>query len=677
MFKMDKNIAKNRIEKLKKEIAHHRYQYHVLDKENISQEALDSLKNELFKLEQEFPDLVTSDSPTQRISGKPLDKFKKATHSSRMLSLFDAFNEQDMTDWESRNIKIMRVGGVKLDYFCELKLDGIAIAIRYQNGKMVKAITRGDGQIGEDVTGNIKTILSVPLRLANTGNEKIANIVNKNFEVRGEVIMTKAVFKSLNKQYKKAGLSELKNPRNAVAGSVRQLDSALAAERKLDFVAYETATDLGLRNNSDKREIFTKLGFKTLKENKYCADLKAVNKMHAYWEKNRDKLPSEVDGMVVKVNDLSLWDALGTVGKGPRYMMAYKFAGIQVTTKLKDVVWQVGRTGVLTPTAVLKPANVGGVTVTHATLHNMDEITRLKLKIGDTVILERAGDVIPKVVKALPKLRTGKEKTIMIPKKCPMCSSAVNKVPGEVAYRCTNNDCYAVNLRRLSHWTSKGAVDIEGLGPKIIEQLMKEGLISDVSDFYSLSAGDLKPLERFAEKSAENLVEAINNKKEIPLERFLIGLGIRHIGEETAIMLARHFGDLKTIKNAKTEELINLDDFGDIMAKSIYSWFKQEKNIKLLKKLKDNGVVVMAVKKTAKKLKLVNKTIVLTGSLKGLTRQEAKAKIRESGGKISSAVSQKTDLVVAGSDPGSKFDKAKKIGIKIISEEELLKMINI
>jgi len=685
---MDKNKAKNRIEKLKKEIAFHRYQYHVLDNETISQEASDSLKNELFKLEQAFPELITPDSPTQRIGGKPLDKFKKATHSSRMLSLFDAFNEQDMEEWESR---LKKITNEKLDYFCELKLDGIAVAIRYKNGKLAQAITRGDGHIGEDVTQNIKTILSVPLKLADIKNKKIADIANKNFEVRGEIIMTKAVFKSLNKQYKQAGKAELKNPRNAVAGSVRQLDSSLAAERKLDFVAYEIATDLGIRDNSDKREILSKLGFKTLSENKYCKNLKEVERMHAYWEKNRDKLTFEVDGMVVKVNDLNLWDALGTVGKGPRYMMAYKFAGIQVTTKLKDVVWQVGRTGILTPTAVLKPANVGGVTVTHATLHNMDEIKRLGLKLGDTVILERAGDVIPKVIKVLPKLRNGQEKTISVPKKCPMCLSAVNKVEGEVAYRCTNNNCYAVNLRRLSHWTSKGAVDIEGLGPRIIEQLIKAGLVSDVADFYSLTVGDLKPLERFADKSAENLIDSIQAKKNIPLERFLIGLGIRHIGEESALLLAAESRKQKTesrqdnkisqistiFYNYSVEDLENLPDIGPIVARSVYDWFHGVKNTKLLDKLEQAGVVISVshLKAGKKKSALSGKTVVLTGSLKSLTREEAKAKIRELGGKISSAVSQKTDLVVAGSDPGSKLEKAKEHNIRIISEEKFLKIV--
>ncbi|MCK5061019.1 NAD-dependent DNA ligase LigA [Candidatus Parcubacteria bacterium] len=696
---MDKNFVKNRIEKLKKEIAFHRYQYHVRDLESMSQEALDSLKNELFKLEQEFPDLVTSDSPTQRVGGRPLDKFKKAAHSSRMLSLFDAFNKQDMADWEARNIKILfprppllirrgggaqrRGGGVDLGgYFCELKLDGIAIALRYENNSLVQAITRGDGRIGEDVTGNIKTIDSVPLNLA----DKI-----KNIEVRGEIIMTKAVFKELNQKYKKANKPELKNPRNAAAGSVRQLDPKLAAERKLDFIAYEIVADMGLKKNEEKRELLARLGFKTLRENKYCANLEAVNKMHAHWEKNRDNLPFEVDGMVVKVNDLALWNILGTVGKGPRYMMAYKFAGIQVTTRIKEVVWQVGRTGVLTPIAVLEPANVGGVTVTHATLHNMDEIKRLKLKIGDTVILERAGDVIPKVIKALPKLRTGKEKTIIAPKKCLICASDIKKIKGEVAHRCINNDCYAVNLRRLSHWTSKGAVDIEGLGPKIIEQLMKEGLISDVADFYSLAAGDLKPLERFADKSAENLVDSIQVKKNILLERFLIGLGIRHIGEESALFLAAEsrrqtadgrqenkISQIKRIFSDYTiEELENLPDIGPIVARSVYDWFHNKLNIELLNKLEKAGVVIdIAHLKTRKRpSELSGKAVVLTGSLKSLTRERAKAKIRELGGKISSAVSPKTDLIVAGKDPGSKFEKAKELGVKIISEEEFLKMI--
>jgi DNA ligase (NAD+) len=399
----------------------------------------------------------------------------------------------------------------------------------------------------------------------------------------------------------------------------------------------------------------------------------------------------EVDGIVVKVNNLSLWDELGIVGKGPRYMMAYKFPAEQVTTKLNDLIWQVGRTGTLTPTAILEPVRVGGVKVSRATLHNMDEIERLGIKIGDTIIIERAGDVIPKVIQVLPKLRTGHEKKISVPDKCPMCGGKVEKIKGEVAYRCVNMDCYAVNLRRLSHWTSKGGVDIEGLGPKIIEQLMKEGLVRDVSDFYKLTEGDLKPLERFAEKSAENLIKAIQAKKEIDLARFIYALGIRHVGEESALLLAKQFSIfnfqfsnklqvsipkiIKYYQSLDMDDLQKIQDIGPKVAKSIHSWFNNKKDLELLQKLEDNGITLKLAKISENNQKLSGKTFVLTGSLEGLTREQAKVMIRELGGSISSSVSKKTDYVLAGSDPGSKYDKAKELGVEILSEEEFLKLV--
>ncbi len=696
---MLKEEAKKRIEKLKAEINHHRYLYHVLDRQEISDAALDSLKNELFKLEQEFPDLITPDSPTQRVGGQPLDKFRKVEHSSPMLSLFDAFSAEDMRAWQERIQKLLPPD-TKLDYFCELKLDGLAAALRYEAGVFTLGATRGDGRIGEDVTQNLKTIESIPLKLREPTEKELKKIGLDNkqikavrqalasgvLEARGEAIMTKKVFNELNKRYKKEGKSLLANPRNGAAGSIRQLDPRLTAERKLDFYVYEIATDLGLKTQEQKWQLARLLGFKTLAENKYCPDLAAVERFHHYWEARRDRLPFEIDGVVVKVNNLSLWPVLGVVGKGPRYMMAYKFAGEQVTTKIKDVVWQVGRTGILTPIAVLEPAPVGGVTVSHATLHNMDEIRRLGIKIGDTVIIERAGDVIPKVVKALPKLRDGREKVIKVPSRCPMCGAKVVKVPGEVAYRCSNPDCYAVNLRRLIHWASKGAVDIEGLGPKIIEQLVKEGLVQDVADFYRLTVDDLKPLERFADKSAENLVKAISEKKEIDLPRFLYALGIRHVGEETAMLVAEFikqrtqlkFGIqdiVKVFNKIKLEELKKIKDIGPIVARSIYQWFRDKKNIELLKKLERNGVKIKISKSSGRAQPLAGKTFVLTGALSSLTRDEAKAKIRELGGHVSSSVSAKTDYVVAGENPGSKYEKAKKLGVRIIGEEEFLKMI--
>ena len=707
---MNKEQAKKRIEKLRKEIDYHRYLYHVLDKPEISDAAWDSLKNELAKLERKYPEFITPDSPTQRVGGKPLDKFKKVRHSEPMMSLFDSFNQKDMQDWEERLVRLMperplrpadtfpykgegnsnNIPLLRGGYYCELKLDGLAVALVYKAGKFSLGATRGDGVTGENVTQNLRTIEAIPLILRQPKDKELAKIgLNKGvgaklrtalakgtLEVRGEAIMTKKVFSELNKKYQKQGKPLLANLRNGAAGSIRQLDPKLTAERRLDCYIYALVTDLGLEKHEQELALAKLLGFKVINHNKYCHDLTEVLNFHDYWEKNRERLPFNCDGIVVKINKLSLWPRLGTVGKGPRYMMAYKFAAEQATTKIKEVIWQVGRTGILTPTAVLNPVPIGGVTVSHTTLHNMDEIKRLGLKINDTVIIERAGDVIPKVVEVLPKLRDGQEKAIKVPAKCPICNSKIVKVPGEVAYRCPNKNCYAVNLRRLSHWASRAALDIEGLGPKIIEQLVKEGLVRDVADFYALNEGDLKPLERFAERSAENLVKAIEEKKEVDLSRFIYGLGIRHVGEESAIELANQFGSLENIKKANIENIENIYDFGSIMAKSVYDWFHDEKNLRLLKKLEKNGVVAKEQKnKKTKKQNLIGKTFVLTGTLSSLTREEAKAKIRELGGNVSSSVSRKTDYVVAGKEPGSKYDKAKRLGVSVIDEKEFMKLI--
>lgn len=690
---MDKNKIKKRIEKLKSEINHHRYFYHVLDKAEISDGALDSLKNELFKLELEYPEFITPDSPTQRVGGKPLDKFRKVEHSSPMMSLFDAFSPKDMEDWEKRLEKIKnedyRFKSSQLDYYCELKLDGLAMNLKYKKGVFIQGATRGDGKIGEDATQNLKTIESIPLKLRLLKESEIEKIgfdktqIKKVFdaikdgiiEVRGEAVMPKKIFNELNKKYKKQGKPMLANPRNGAAGSIRQLDSKLTAARKLDFYAYSIATDLNLKSREQKNKLANLLGFKTVRQNKYCRDLSEVFDFYNNSEKHRDKFPFEIDGIVVKVNDLNLWPVLGIVGKGPRYIMAYKFAAEQATTKVKKVIWQIGRTGTLTPIAVLEPVRVGGVTVSHATLHNMDEIKRLTIKINDTIIVERAGDVIPKVVKVLPKLRNGDEKNISVPKRCLICGSNIEKISGEVAYRCVNKNCYAVNLRKLIHWASKGAMDIEGLGKKVVEQLVKEGLVGDISDFYTLSIDDLRSLERFADKSAENLIKAIKDKKEVDLERFIYGLGIRHVGEESAIELAKKFGSLDRIKKISVEEIESIYDFGGIMASSIYHWFHNSKNLELLKKLKIAGVKIKGQKIKSQKRKLDGKTFVLTGSLDSLTRGQAKAKIRELGGNVSSAVSKKTDYVIVGEEPGNKYDKAKKLGVKIIDEREFKKIL--
>ena len=555
---MSKQETKNRIHKLKLEIDHHRYLYHVLDKQEISEAALDSLKNELFKLESDNPELVTPDSPTQRVAGRPLDKFEKASHSERMISLFDAFSADDMRDWEKRNLNYLvkkDIPKIKFDYYCELKLDGLAVAIRYDQSDLGLAITRGDGRVGEVVTQNIKTIEGIPFKLryplseefekqgfSKEQTEKIYTILNSGqLELRGEVIMTKQVFHDLNIQYKKAGKSELANRRNGAAGSLRQLDAKLAAERKLDFYAYDLLGDFDLEKQEEKFKILKMLGIKTIIHNEYCENLEEVERFHEKWVTEKEHLDYDCDGVVVKVSNLNLWNELGIVGKAPRYMMAYKFPAEQVTTKMLEVVWQIGRTGALTPVAHLEPVSVGGATISHATLHNMDEIERLDLRIGDTIIIERAGDVIPKVVQVMKNLRDGKEKAVEAPKKCPMCGGEVEKVGQEVAWKCVNKECYAVVVRRLIHFASKGGLDVEGLGKKVVEQLYKEGLVSDISDFYYLEKGDLLALERFAEKSADNLIKAISEKKELNLSRLIFSLGILHVGEETANILAKIF----------------------------------------------------------------------------------------------------------------------------------------
>lgn len=702
---MDKKQAKIRIAKLRAEIERHNYLYHVLDKPDITDAALDSLKNELVRLETEFPDLITADSPTQRVGGRPLAKFSKIKHDSPMMSMFDAFSEKEMRDWEARILKLLPIG-TKLDYYGELKLDGLAMSLKYKHGSFAQGATRGDGLVGEDVSANLKTIESIPLRLRlptakeldslrlpRIIKERIFSAINEGLvEVRGEAIMTDKVFKTLNATYKKVGKSLLANPRNAAAGSIRQLDPQITAERQLDFYAYDIATDFGLTTHEQEHQLAKLLGFKVLSQNKLCPDLSAVLKLHHHLEATREKIGFECDGLVVAVNDLSLWNKLGTVGKGPRYMMAYKFAGQQVTTILEQVLWQVGRTGALTPTAILQPVALGGVTVGRATLHNFDEINRLGLKIGDTVILERAGDVIPKIVGNFPNLRVGQEKAIKAPKTCPICGGAVIKIDQKVAFRCLNKNCYAVQLRNLAHWSSKSAINIAGLGPKIVALLMKEGLVRDVADFYLLKKETLVGLPGFAEKAADNLIAAIADKKALSLAKLIYALGIHHVGEETSFAIAnaakrsgsRHApasgGDKYELSDfidwsqkITLTELHGLPDIGPVVAQSIYDWFHNPLNLKLLKKLESVKITIQ--KEGVGRAALSGKTFVLTGGLNHLTRDEAKNKIRALGGSIAASVGKDTDYVVVGEKAGSKLEKAKQIGIRVINEKEFLEII--
>jgi len=704
--------AQKRIEKLKAEIDFHRYNYHVLDQETISPAVLDSLKNELFKLENEFPDLITPDSPTQRVAGQALTKFKKITHSQPMISLFDAFSEEEMRAWEQRNDNYLK-RPLGAEYYGELKLDGLAINLKYFNGLLIEGATRGDGKTGEDVTGNIRTINSLPLRLriptekelsargfSSLDVARVLSLLKKGvIEVRGEAVMSKKVFQELNQRYQKAGKAPLANPRNAVAGSIRQLDAKITAERQLDFYAYDILLSELDGRSYDRGEILTSraqadqlanlLGFKILAANQICPNLEAVFDFYRRIEKKRASLPFEIDGTVVKVNDLKLWPILGIVGKAPRYMMAYKFSAEQATTKIKEVVWQVGRTGALTPTAILEPVKVGGATISRSTLHNFDEIKRLDLKLGDTIIIERSGDVIPKVISVLKNLRSGREKKIFPPRECPMCGGRVEKIGAEVAYRCLNQRCYAVNLRRIIHFVSKGAADIEGLGPKLIEQFLTTGLIKEAADLYALKKEDLLSLERYGEKKADNIIKIIAARRELTLARFIYSLGIRHVGEETADLLASLIkNDLlrqrnklslaeltKYFQKLTLESLEKLADVGPIVSQSIYDFWRQTANLELLKKFEKNGLS-LAVPGFEKNIqKLINKNFVLTGTLNSLTRDEAKARIKALGGKVKESVSQETDYVVVGSEPGSKYKQAQQLGVRILTEEEFLKII--
>jgi DNA ligase (NAD+) len=708
---MDKNEAKIRITKLKAEIDRHRYNYHVLDQESLAPAALDSLKNELFRLENEFPELVTPDSPTQRVAGGVLDKFQKVTHSQPMISLFDAFTEADMRAWEERNINYLK-RPLDGDYYCELKLDGLAINLRYKNGLLLQGATRGDGKVGEDVTNNIKTINSIPLRLRRPSEKELSALglkegeINKIYELidqgtielRGEAIMSKKTFAALNKKYAAAGKAVLANTRNGVAGSIRQLDPKISAERQLEFYAYDLLLDnyergevIRYRHQADA--LANLLGFKTLKQNRICSDLRTVFNFYELVEKKRAALAFEIDGTVVKVDDLKMWDVLGIVGKAPRYMMAYKFSAAQVTTKINDVVWQVGRTGALTPTAILEPVKVGGVTIGRSTLHNFDEIGRLDLRLGDTVIIERSGDVIPKVVEVLKNLRTGQEKKISAPRECPICGGRVVKVGGEVAYRCANKRCYAVNLRRITHFVSKGAADIDGLGPKLIEQFITSGLIKDAADLYTLREADLLSLDRFAEKKAKNVIDMIAARKIIDLGRFIYGLGIRHVGEETAGLLAEKIADkakkngltikkmIKYFQDFSLEELENMPDVGPIVAKSIYDFWREAADLEMMEKFIANGVSLKTGKTNISAMAsgsiFFGKNFVLTGSLAGLSRNEAKKEIKARGGKVKESVSRETDYVIVGAEPGSKYEKAKQLGVKILDEAGFLKMVGI
>lgn len=641
----DKKQVKQRVEKLKKLINHYSYLYHVLDKPEVPDAVWDSLKEELSGLEKKFPEFITLDSPTQRVSGKPLDKFKKVEHDTPMLSLQDAFSFEEVEEWEER---IKKIASRKLDYFVEYKIDGLSASLKYEKGIFIRGATRGDGKVGEDITQNLKTISSVPLVLRKP----------VDCEVRGEVFITKKNFEKFSKEYA--------NPRNLAAGSIRQLDPKIAASRNLSFMAWQL---LGRKSQKEEHKELEELGFKTV-EGAYCKNLSEVKN---YFERiKRGKLDYEIDGLVVGVDDVELARNLGVAGKSPRGAIAWKFPNESGVTVVEDIKIQVGRTGAMTPVAILRPVKVRGATISRATLHNKDEIERLGLKVGDTVVVERAGDVIPDVKKVLIELRTGKEKKFKMGKICPVCKGEVVEDERGIILRCVNKNCPSRKKRTIDYFVSRKAFNIDGLGIKIVDALLDSGLIQDAADIFELKEGDLVPLERFAEKSAENLVEAINASRKISFPRFIISLGIMHVGEETAHVLAERFGNLDNLSKVKLEELEQIRDVGPIVAKSIYDWFRNEYNRKFLERLLKH---VKIQETRHKKQKLLSKTFVLTGSLSDMSREEAKEKIREFGGDVSSSVSKETDYVVAGENPGSKYDKAKKLGVKILDEDEFIKLI--
>jgi len=660
-----------RVQKLRDEIARLREAYHTKNAPNVTDDVYDSLNRELRTLLVQYPEFVNENSPENRIAGRPLDKFEKVKHRERMLSLNDVFDEEELRAWEKRTKKLLNENS-EIGYFCEVKFDGLAVSLIYKNGKFIQGATRGDGFVGEDITQNLKTINSIPILLKEPYSPYL--------EVRGEALMSKKTLLLLNSKNKEAGKQLFANTRNATAGSLRQLDPQLALERHLDFIAYDTvgSKSHSLNKHSDKHEMLRNLDFKVEKLEAKCDNLKEVIIFIRKFEKIRPNFPYGTDGIVVSVDNLDLQEVLGVIGKAPRYMVAFKYPAERATTIVQDIKINVGRTGVLTPLAVFSPTLVAGSTVSKATLHNLDQIERLGLKIGDTVVIEKAGDVIPKVVEVLTKMRSGGEKKFVMPKICPVCGGAVKKknvaekTDTSVAYYCINPKCKAKDERFLEHFIS--VFEIYELGPKILKRFKDEGLITDVADIFTLKKEDIELLPRFGEKSAENIIREIGIKRKVKLSKFLWALGILHVGEETARDLAINFGTLERLIKANLDEMNEIENIGIAVSKSLYNFFRDKNNLNFIKKLEKNGVIVLKEEKK-KNNKFSRLTFVLTGALSNMSREIAKEKIIALGGKVAGSVSKNTSYVVAGLEAGSKLTKAKSLGIKILSGAEFLKMI--
>ncbi len=670
------DAVKTRIKKLKREIERYGHAYHTLDNPIVSDATYDSLRKELDGLEEKHSALARPDSPSQRVGGAPLEKFEKVKHEGQMYSFNDAFSEEDMALWVGRVETYLKCK-VKPEFYVELKIDGLAVELIYVGGELVQGSTRGDGIVGEDVTQNLKTIEAIPLKLRGDYPKRLV--------VRGEVFLSKKEFERINRNQEKAGKPGYANPRNTAAGAIRQLDPRVVASRKLDALIYGLTTDIGQKTHDDEHKLLHKLGFKTHNtHNKVVDSLYEVFKYRDGWEKSKDRLPFQIDGVVVTLNDNGVFSDAGVVGRAPRGAVAYKFSPSEATTVIKNIKVQVGRTGALTPVAVMEQVKLGGTTVTHATLHNFDQIERLGVRIGDTVIVQRAGDVIPRVTEVLKNFRTGSEKKFKIPVKCPIDNSPVKKEG--VIYRCSNPSCRARLRESLRHFVSRGAFNIEGLGPKILDVFLDQGLVSDTAGIFTLDEGKIATLSGFGEKSAINIIKETKVRKKVGLPRFIYSLGIFHIGTENAYLLAGELEKegryitkptdlLRTLGKFSDERLQKIEGIGPKVTESIIDWLGNSKNIELLRKLEKVGVRIVGFEPVSREGKLKGKTFVLTGTLEKMSREKAKESIRRLGGHTAESVSSKTDYVVTGANPGSKIDKARELGVERITGVEFLEMI--
>jgi DNA ligase (NAD+) len=664
---MTKNAtAAKQIEKLREELRRHEFLYYVQDEPEISDFKFDQKMEELKRLEAQHPELVTPDSPTQRVGGAPRKGFETRQHSPAMMSLDNTYSMEELEDFDRRAREL--TGREKIEYVTEHKFDGLSMSLIYEGGVLVRGVTRGDGTTGEDVTVNVRTIRSIPLRVEVVELKRLR--LPPNFEVRGEIIMPLSAFESLNEKQEEQGGKRFSNPRSAAAGAVRVLDPEITRSRRLDFYGYLLLASgrVPTRLHSEALEAMQKLHFKISPDWRTCPSLEAVKKFINSWEGKRDKLPYEIDGIVIKVNEIGLQQELGFTSKAPRWAVAYKYPARQETTVVNDVIFQVGRTGTLTPVAVLEPVQVGGVIVSRSTLHNMDEIARLGLHIGDTVIVERAGEVIPHVIKVVKEGKPRRE--IVVPERCPVCNSRIHKDPEEVAYRCVNASCPAKRRESLLHYAGRHAMNIDGLGEKVVDQLVDKGLVKDFADLYELKLDDVAALDRMAEKSAQNLLDEIAASKNNTLARLIYALGMRFVGERTGQLLAEHFASLPKLAEASSEELEEVAEVGPKVAQSIADFFSEPANRKLIQRLKDEGLKMTEKRAAPEDTRFAGKTFVFTGALARRSRDEGGAEVIRHGGKVTGSVSKLTDYVVVGSDPGSKFEKARSLGVTILNEDE-------